>query len=65
MVFDLSTQLVASMVGMFVSLCLASKMSSKREFFVPVGMHLGVKLLMSSKSGLVMCPTKYYVTGGV
>ena len=33
------------MVGMFVSLCLASKKSSEREFFVPAGMHLGVKLL--------------------
>ena len=32
------------MVGMFVSLCLASKKSSEREFFVPAGMHLGVKL---------------------
>ena len=32
------------MVGMFVSLCLASKKSSEREFFVPVGTHLGVKL---------------------
>jgi len=32
-------------VGMFVSLCLASKKSSEREFFVPAGMHLGVKLL--------------------
>ena len=33
------------MVGMFVSLCLASKKSSEREFFVPAGTHLGVKLL--------------------
>ena len=33
------------MVGMFVSLCLASKKSSEREFFVPTRMHLGVKLL--------------------
>ena len=33
------------MLGMFVSLCLASKKSSKREFFVPSGTHLGVKLL--------------------
>jgi hypothetical protein len=32
-------------VGMFVSLCLASKKSSEREFFVPAGTHLGVKLL--------------------
>ena len=28
-----------------MSLCLASKKSSEREFFVPAGMHLGVKLL--------------------
>jgi len=35
------------MVGMFVSLCLASKKSSEREFFVPAGTHLGVKLLMA------------------
>jgi len=34
------------MVGMFVSLCLASKKSSEREFFVPPGMHLGVRLLV-------------------
>jgi len=33
------------MVGMFVSLCLASKKSSEREFFVPARTHLGVKLL--------------------
>jgi hypothetical protein len=33
------------MVGMFVSLCLASKKSSEREFFVPAKTHLGVKLL--------------------
>ena len=26
------------MVGMFVSLCLASKKSSEREFFIPAGM---------------------------
>jgi len=36
------------MVGMFVSLCLASKKSSKREFFIPTRMHLGVKLFLSS-----------------
>ena len=30
------------MVGMFVSLCLASKKSSESEFVVPAGMHLGV-----------------------
>jgi hypothetical protein len=33
------------MVGMFVSLCLASKKPSEREFFVPAGTDLGVKLL--------------------
>jgi hypothetical protein len=32
------------MVGMFVSLCLASKKPSEREFFVPVGTDLGGKL---------------------
>jgi len=36
------------MVGMFVSfLCLASENPSEREFFVPAGMHLGVKLLIT------------------
>jgi hypothetical protein len=34
------------MVRMFVSLCLASKKSSEREFFVPAGTHVGVKLLI-------------------
>ena len=33
------------MVAMFVSLCLASKKPSEREFFVPAGTDLGVKLL--------------------
>jgi hypothetical protein len=33
------------MVGMFVSLFLASQKPSEQEFFVPVGMNLGVKLL--------------------
>jgi hypothetical protein len=33
------------MVGMFVCLCLASKKPSEREFFVPVGTDLAVKLL--------------------
>jgi hypothetical protein len=33
------------MVGMFVSLCLASKKPSEREFFVPAGTDLAVKLL--------------------
>ena len=34
-----------SKVGMFVSLCLASQKPSEREFSVPAGMDLGVKLL--------------------
>jgi hypothetical protein len=33
------------MVGMFVRLCLVSKKPSEREFFVPAGTDLGVKLL--------------------
>ena len=33
------------MVGMFKSLCLASKKSSERELFIPAGTHLGVRLL--------------------
>jgi hypothetical protein len=33
------------MVGMFVYLCLTSKKPSEREFFVPAGTDLGVKLL--------------------
>jgi hypothetical protein len=32
------------MVGMLVCLCLASKKPSEREFFVPAGTDLGVKL---------------------
>ena len=32
------------MVGMFVCLCLASQKPSEREFFLPAGTHLGVKL---------------------
>jgi hypothetical protein len=34
------------MVGMFVSLCLASKKPSEGEFFVPVPTDLAVKLLI-------------------
>jgi hypothetical protein len=34
------------MVGMLVSLCLASKKPSEREFFVPAGTDLGVKLFI-------------------
>ena len=33
------------MVGMFVCLCLASKKSSERDFFVPTRMDLAVLLL--------------------
>jgi hypothetical protein len=33
------------MVGMFVSLCLASKKPSERKFFVPAVTDLGVMLL--------------------
>jgi hypothetical protein len=33
------------MVGMFVCLCLTSKKPSEREFFIPAGTDLGVKLL--------------------
>ena len=33
------------MVMVFVCLCLASKKPSEREFFVPAGTDLGVKLL--------------------
>ncbi len=33
------------MVVVFVCLCLASKKPSEREFFVPAGTDLGVKLL--------------------
>jgi hypothetical protein len=32
--------------GIFVSLCLASKKPSEREFFVPAGTDLGVQLLI-------------------
>ncbi len=37
------------MVGMFVCLCLASKKPSEREFFVPVGTDLAVKLLKQNR----------------
>jgi hypothetical protein len=39
------------MVGMFVCFCLASKKPSEREFFVPAGTDLGVKLLTSPLGG--------------
>ncbi len=34
-------------VGIFVCLCLASKKPSEREFFVPAGMDLVVKLFLT------------------
>jgi len=37
------------MVEMFVCLCLASKKPSEREFFLPAGTDLGVKLLRCFK----------------
>jgi hypothetical protein len=40
-------------VVVFVCLCLASKKPSKREFFVPAGTDLGVKLLMGYCLGVV------------
>jgi hypothetical protein len=45
------------MVGMFVCLCLASKKPSEREFFVPAGTDLGVKLLsfVGCSVGLHVC----------
>jgi hypothetical protein len=39
------------MVGMFVSLCLASKKPSEREFFVPIRTDLAVKLLKTKSIG--------------
>jgi hypothetical protein len=41
------------MVGMFVCLCLTSKKPSEREFFVPAGTDLGVKLLINFSN---FCP---------
>ncbi len=38
------------MVGVYVCLCLASKMPSEREFFVPTRMDLAVKLLTTLHS---------------
>jgi hypothetical protein len=42
------------MVGMFVCLCLTSKKPSEREFFVPAGTDLGVKLLRERFSTLTL-----------
>ncbi len=36
------------MAGMFVRLCLVSKKPFEREFFIPAGTDLGVKLLTST-----------------
>ena len=47
------------MVGMFVCLCLASKKPSEREFFVPAGTDLGVKLLRSLSNRAI------FTVGGV
>ena len=47
------------MVGMFVCLCLASKKPSEREFFVPTGTGLGVKLLIG---GNVLKTTVFFET---
>ncbi len=41
-------------------LCLASQKPSEREFFLPTGTHLGVKLLMNSSYSYV--GVLYYVT---
>jgi hypothetical protein len=38
------------MVVVFVCLCLASKKPPEREFFVPAGTDLGVKLLISGET---------------
>ena len=38
------------MVGMFVSLCLPSQNSSEREFYVPAGSNIGVKLLKYTRN---------------
>ncbi len=46
------------MAGIFVSLCLAIKKSSEREFFVPAGTHLGVKLLICGTIALSQLETE-------
>ena len=45
------------MVGMFVSLCLASQKPSEQEVFVPAGTDLGVKLLTSTYCANTSLPT--------
>jgi hypothetical protein len=40
--------------GCLCDVCFASKKSSKREFFIPAGTHLAVKLLTQSLGGLLM-----------
>ena len=47
---------VSIMVGMFVSLCLASQKPSEREFFVPAGTDLGVKLLKNVTHVIYLLP---------
>ena len=46
------------MVGMFVSLCLASQKPSKREFFVPAQTDFGVKLLRSKTESIAWVEAK-------
>ena len=41
------------MVGMFVSLCLASQKPSERELFFPAGTHLSVKLLSNHEARFI------------
>jgi hypothetical protein len=54
------------MVGMFVSLCLASQKPSEREFFVTAGADLGVKLLTlfncAPQAEHIMFATTIYVS---
>ena len=52
------------MVGMFVFLCLASQKPSEREFFVPAGTDLAVKLLILVVSHCLsvgyFCPFRFF-----
>jgi len=49
------------MVGMFVSLCLASQKPSDRKFFIPARTDLGVKLLTPKQtlSSAHQCATSF------
>jgi hypothetical protein len=49
------------MVGMFVCLCLVSNKPSEREFFVPAGTDLGVKLL--NQIGLDATNRRFVILG--